>query len=168
MKVKLMMLVKEADEEVNEVAQFESDGFIFVAELMNCHAKDFEMGKEYEVDLSCYCHAIYGVYKTYEEFQKEHNGMAKESFIPVGAFPASEKHIEEWKPSPMNYINSVVKDVVDNEIYQTPENYILFHGKVLDKTLDQILYYENIDEKDVVEPGYIVSGLYWIELTKEE
>ena len=163
MKVKLMFPVKSADEETGAIAQFDSDGFVFVAELMNCNAEDFSEDKEYEVDLTFYCHGIYGIYKNVEEFHKDNPDMAEESYIPMGAFPANPDD-KNWKPSPMNYINSTVEEVVDNDAIGAPDNLVLFYGKAGGQRLDQVLFYQTPEEKDEVKPGYIVSGAYWVEL----
>lgn len=163
MKVRLMHSVKSADEETGPIAQFDSDGFIFVAELMNCNADDFQEGKEYEVDVTFYCHAIYGIYKNKEDFHNDNPSMAEESYIPMGAFPANPED-KDWKPSPMNYINSTVDETVDNASVGAPENFVLFYGKVGGQRLDQIIYYPTVEEKEEVKPDYIVSGAYWAEL----
>ena len=169
MKVKLMHQVKPlADEQTGPIAQFMSNGFVFVAELMNCSVEDFKEDKEYEVDVKFYCHEICGIYKTSEEFQKENPDMAEQSYIPIGAFPASQED-KNWRPSPMNYINSVVDEVVDNAIIDAPENLVLFYGKINDEDkIDQVLYYRNHEDKDEVKSGYIISGVYWAELFSME
>lgn len=166
MKIKLMHSVSPATEKTGPIAQFQSDDFIFVAELMNCDVDSFEEGKEYEADVKFYCHEIYGIYKDEEEFHKDNPNMAEQSYIPVGAFPVS-KDDKNWKPSPMNLINSIVGEVVDNEVVDAPNNLVLFYGKVYDKTIDQVLYYETEEDKADVKAGDIVSGLYWVELILE-
>ena len=163
MKVKLMMLLKKADEETGDIAQFISDGFIFVAELKNCSAEDFKDDKECDVDLTFFCHKICGVYKNSEEFHEVEKSMNEESYIPMGAFPADPED-KDWRPSPMNYINSTVFEVVDNKKYNAPDNLTLFIGQIGAKHIDQILYYPTSEEKDEIHEGYIVSGIYWIEL----
>ena len=89
--------------------------------------------------------------------------MAEESYIPMGAFPANPED-KDWKPSPMNYINSTVDEIVDNATIGAPENFVLFYGKVGGQRLDQIIYYPTVEEKEEIKPGYIVSGAYWAEL----
>ena len=163
MKTKLMMLIKSADEKTGTIAQFDSNGFVFVAELMNCDINDFSEDKEYEVDVKFFCHHIYGIYKNTKEFQEDNPNMSEESYIPMGAFPPDPED-KDWEPSPINYINSVVTEVVDNKTVNAPENYVLFYGRAGGEKLDQILYYQTIEEKEEVKPGYIVSGAYWAEL----
>ena len=158
-----MQSIKSASEKVGPIAQFESNGFIFVAELKNCDIEDFQEEKEYEVDVKFYCHCIHGIYQNVEEFYEDNPGMAEESYIPVGAFPADFDN-KDWKPSPMNYINSTVDEVVDNALVGAPENFVLFYGKAEGTKLDQILFFQNVEEKEKVEPGYTVSGTYWAEL----
>ncbi len=163
MKVKLMYLVKPASEKVGPIAQFDSDGFVFISELMNCTEKDFEEGKEYEANVNFFCHEICGIYLNAEEFHADNPSMAEESYIPVGAFPANPED-KNWEPSPMNYINSTVKEIVDNETVDAPDNLVLFYGEVNGLQLEQILFYESAEEKDNIQPGYIMSGVYWAEL----
>ena len=119
--------------------------------------------KEYEVDVKFYCHCIHGIYQNVEEFYEDNPSMAEESYIPVGAFPADFDN-KDWKPSPMNYINSTVDEVVDNALVGAPENFVLFYGKAEGTKLDQILFFQKVEEKEKVEPGYTVSGTYWAEL----
>ena len=166
MKVRFMNLVSDKKEKMGPIAQFDSNGFVFVAELMNCDASSFEDGKEYEADVKFYCHKIYVIYKNEEEFHKDHSSIAEQSYFPVGSFPANPDK-KDWEPSPINIINSIVDEVVDNEIIDAPDNLVLFYGKLYENTVDQALYYESAEEKDDVQAGYIVSGLYWAELILE-
>ena len=157
------MVIKEGDEMTGDIVQFRSDDFIFVAELTNCKAKELKEEEEYEADLTFFCHQVIGVYKNEEEFHKENENMASESYIPVGAFPANPDD-QNFRPSAFNYINSIVKRMEPNEKHGAPDNYIMFVGKIYNKELDEILYYPTIEEKDDVQEGYIVSGMFWIEL----
>jgi len=163
MKVRLMYLVKPKSEKVGPIAQFDSDGFVFVAELMNCTEKDFVDDQEYEANVTFFCHKVYGIYLNAEEFQADNPSMAEESYIPMGAFPANPED-KNWKPSPINYINSTVKEVADNEKIGAPENLVVFYGEVEGQRLKQVLFYESKEEKDELKPGYIMSGMYWAEL----
>ena len=163
MKVKLMHQVQEANEELGAVAQFESNGFVFVAELKDCDIKDFEQDKEYEVNVTFYGHAVYGVYKNEEEFQEDNPGMAETSYIPVGAFSVNPDD-KDWEPSPMNLINCIVSALEDNAKVGAPDNLVLFYSNIEGQEVDMCLWYQSSELKDDVQPGYIVSGLYWAEL----
>ena len=81
LKARLMMPIQKANEEENmgDIAQFESEGFIFVAELKNCQNEQLDPNKEYEVDVMFYGHQLDGIYGTAEEFHKSNAPMAEES-----------------------------------------------------------------------------------------
>ena len=167
MKVKLIKLIKEADSNTRDIATFDSNGFIFVAELMNCSTNDFIENKEYEVDVKFYCHKVCGIYKDEKEFHKKEKSMDTESFIPMGSFPANPND-KNWLPSALNYINSIVSEVVDNASVNVPENLVLFYGRLLGQQIDQILYYPNVKDKVDIKVNDIISCVYWAELDKVE
>lgn len=159
MKAKLMHKVCDATEKCGEVVQVECDGIVIAAELVKCSIEELASKEEVDVDVTFFCHAKYGVYENEEEYYESGECMAAESYIPVGAM--SEVH-EGDEPSPMNLINLVVKDIVENP--KAPEEYLLLHGKVCDATLDVVIRCEDAEEKAAVKPGNIISGLYWAEL----
>lgn len=161
MKVKLMHQVQEANEELGALAQFESNGFVFVAELKDCDIKDFEQDKEYDVDVKFFGHAVYGIYKNEEDFHNDNPEMAEQSYIPVGAFPAEE---DDWEPSPMNLINSIVTGLEDNVKVGAPDNMVLYYSDINGVQLDMCFWYEEAEQKDDIKVGDIVSGLFWAEL----
>ena len=167
MKVRFSHLVSNASEGCGPIVQFMSDGFVFVGELINCTPEDFKEDKEYTVDVKFFCHHVYGLYSNAEDFQKDNEGMAEESYIPVGAFPADPTD-KSWEPSPMNWINSTVKEIVDSESVGAPDFLILFEGSVNGLIIDQVIDDEWGEYKDAVTVGTIVSGLYWAEVRLED
>lgn len=167
MKVRFSHLVSNGNEECGPIAQFTSDGFVFVGELVDCNPEDFKEDKEYNVDVKFFCHEVYGLYKNAEDFQKDNKGMAEESYIPVGAFPADPTDTS-WKPSPMNWINSTVKEIVDSASVGAPSYLILFEGNVINHELDQAIDDMWGEYKENITVGTIVSGLYWAEVRLEE
>lgn len=167
MKVRFSHLVANESEDCGPIVQFMSDGFVFVGELINCTPEDFKEDKEYTVDVKFFCHNVYGLYSNAEDFQKDNKGMAEESYIPVGAFPADPTD-KSWKPSPMNWINSTVKEIVDSASVGAPDYLILFEGSVGDLIIDQVINDEWDEYKENVTVGTIVSGLYWAEVRLED
>lgn len=165
MKVKFLDLVKPADEKVGPVAKFACNDFVFVAELMNRNGDELESDKEYEADATFFCHEICGVYKTLEDFQKDNQNIAEQSNIPMGAFSANSND-KNWKPSPLNYVNTVVLSVIDNSLICAPNDILLFYGKTVSgQTIEEVLFYDEEEERDDVKKGYIVSGVFWCEIT---
>lgn len=167
MKVRFSHLVADKSEDCGPIVQFMSDGFVFVGELINCTPEDFKEDKEYTVDVKFFCHNVYGLYSNAEDFQKDNEGMAEESYIPVGAFPADPTD-KSWKPSPMNWINSTVKEIVDSASVGAPDYLILFEGSVGGLIIDQVINDEWDEYKENVTVGTIVSGLYWAEVRLED
>lgn len=163
-KIKCLFKVKEADEETNDIGQFEMDGVIFVAELMNMSINDLVENEEYEGKVVFYGHKLCGVYDNEEDFHKGEGNMAVESFIPVGAFSANPDD-KNWRPSPMNYMNSTIVEVVPDGAIGQPKEYLLFTGKIEGVELDQCFYFHNLEDKPAIKPGQIISGVYWAELT---
>lgn len=163
-KVKFLMKVKELDDETNDIGEFiTEDGFVFVAELMDSNVNDLVPDKEYDVRVFFYGHELDGVFDNEEEFHKVNPTMDKESFIPIGAFPANEDD-KDWRPSPMNYINSIVDEVIpEGALGQEPEM-LLFGAKVGDTKLDQCFYFPDVERKPILKVGQIISGCYWAEL----
>lgn len=167
MKVKFQFLLKEATKDTGPIGQFECHGFIFVAEILKKESSFFKENEEYDLDVKFYCHHIFGVYKNEEEFYKEHENINPESFIPVGGFPSDPKDMS-WEPTPINWINSTVREVIDNDSIGAPDYLIFFEGSLLGLELDQVL----CDKENKYRPTFavndIVSGIYWAEVSVEE
>ena len=165
LKARLMMPIQKANEEENmgDIAQFESEGFIFVAELKNCQNEQLDPNKEYEVDVMFYGHQLDGIYGTAEEFHKSNAPMAEESYIPMGAFPANPED-KNWKPSPMNLINSKIVDVAPADAPNIPKEILLFVGTVEGHEIEQCFYFQNTEDKPSLKAGQYISGVYWAEL----
>ena len=163
-KIKYLFKVKDADEETRDIGQFEMDDVIFVAELMNKNINGLVENEEYEGSVIFYGHEFCGVYDNEEDFRKEQGNMAAESFIPMGAFPANPED-KNWKPSPMNYMNSTIVDVVPDGAIGQSEEYLFFTSKIMETELNQCFFFPNLEEKPNVKPGQIISGVYWAELT---
>lgn len=161
MKARLMMKIKDATEKCGEIVQVESDDLVFVAELKNCTSADLKEDEEIDVDVKFFCHNLYGTYKSEEEYEEENKGMAVMSYMPIGAMP---EMMGNGEPSPMNYLNMVVDEIVDNEEIGAPEQLLLLYGNIYDSKLDVIIKYDDPEEKYGVEPGDIVSGAFWAEL----
>ena len=166
MKAKLMFMVQEAGKNFGTIAQFNSNGFIFVAELKNCGIEDFIEDKEYDVDVKFYGQHIYNVYENEEEYYASENHMSSEAIIPAGAFNPNPED-KRWKPAPFNYINSKVVNIEDSSRIKLPGKLYLIQGQVLGHEIDQSLYWENKNEAKDVKIGNIVLGLYWAELKLE-
>ena len=139
MKAKLINILEPSDGKIGDIVVFEMGGFHFVAELKDCSSRDFPFNKEIDIDIKFYCHEIIGVYKSEEEFHKDVKSMNTESMIPVGSFPPNDDDMDNFRPSPMNFINSVVDEIVDNNLLGAPDNFIFFEGKMMGLMLDQCL-----------------------------
>ena len=164
MKAEFMMKVCEGNEDIGDIAQFMSGNFVFVAELKDCNLGDFEEGKEYDLDVTFFGHRLDGIYKTEEEYRKHNGSMAPESCIPCGAFPAGVTD-KNWEPSPMNIINSRVKErVYPRDMGWDDVNYLLFYGEIFGVQIDQVYRYDNEEDIPPLANGDIVSGLYWAEV----
>ena len=166
-KIRYLFKVKDEDEQTHAIGQFDMDGVIFVAELMNKDINELVEGEEYEGRVVFYGHEFSGVYDNEEDFQKEQGNMAAESFIPMGAFPADPDN-KNWKPSPMNYMNSIISEVVPDEKIGQPKELLVLTGKIMGVELDQCFYFYNLEEKPTIKPGQIISGVYWAELTLKD
>lgn len=162
-KIRYLFKVKDEDEQTHAIGQFDMGGVIFVAELMNKDINELVEGEEYEGRVVFYGHEFSGVYDNEEEFQKEQGCMAAESFIPMGAFPADPDN-KNWRPSPMNYMNSIISEVVPDGKIGQPKELLILTGKIMGVELDQCFYFPNVEEKPDVKPGQIISGVYWAEL----
>ena len=166
MKAKLINVLRRSDDKIGDIVLFQNDILQFVAELKECDANDFKEGVEYEIDAKFYCHEIIGVYQNEEDFHKDVESMNVESIIPVGSMPMEEN--ADFEPSPMNFINTVVDEVIDNALLDAPDNFVFFEGRLFGFRLDQCLYFEDPDARIELAVGDIVSGIYWAEVYLDE
>ena len=150
--------VRKTEDDMQGIATVWAEDFPINITIPNATlSPKFTEDTNYKSQIACFAETL-DIYKSKEDFQKEHEGFCEMSFIPTGSFSPSLD--EDFEQSSHGWINGVVEKVDHKKNTYTGVGYYHVLVKCFDMKFDIL-----IDESEVQEciaNGDIISATVWM------